>query len=325
MSERMSHGSRHQTPRLVTTPVTGGRSISSPLSSHAGRGFRTYYLLLGIVAAAIGLVPWLVTGMILPLQNLWSINTMPSDMPRVLLPFSQYALTFIVSLIVIGSAIAGGILRSQRDTQPRLAVVATVVGLLAVQVVAIIQTAVTVSDGLDRSTGASTYLAALVAVTIVAVAVGLLVLLLLARSRVPGAAIALSLAAVALGPWVAGLALPLNSVGTDANFAALGIVRWIPAVVVGLAMAWSGFATLGRAVASSTGLLALWIGPSLFTAISAAAGTRVLASRPAEMAEYGAQVFLSVLRTSESLTPLIVALVVMAVALGIRWMLRRRN
>ena len=193
------------------------------------------------------------------------------------------------------------------------------------QVAATIQTATVVSDGVGQSSGSQLYLALLVAVTIVAIGVGLLVLLLIARSRVPGAAIAVSLAAVALGPWVAGLALPLNSLGTEANFAALGIVRWIPAVVVGLAMSWSGFTSLGRAIASFTALLALWIGPSLFTAISAAAGTRVLASRPAEMAEYGGQVFQSVLRTSESLSPLALALVVMAVALGTGRMLRQRK
>ena len=284
-----------------------------------------YYVLFGIAATAVGLLPWLITGLTLPLQNLWNVDTLPADMPRTLLPFSQYALTLIVGLIVVGSAIAGGIARAKRETQPRLALVALIVGVLAVQIAATIQTATVVSEGVGQSSASQLYLALLVAVTIVAMVVGLLVLTLIARSRVPGAAIAVSLAAVALGPWLAGLALPLNSLGTDANFTALSIVRWIPAVVVGLAMAWSGFNSLGRAVASFTSLLALWIGPSLFTAISAAAGTRVLASRPAEMAEYGAQVFQSVLRTSESLSPLVLALVVMAVALGIGWMLRRRN
>jgi len=284
-----------------------------------------YYVLFGIAAAAVGLLPWLITGLTLPLQNLWNVDTLPADMPRTLLPFSQYALTLIVGLIVVGSAIAGGIARAKRETQPRLALVAIIVGVLAVQVPATVQTATVVSEGVGQSSASQLYLALLVAVTVVAMVVGLLVLTLVARSRVPGAAIAVSLAAVALGPWLAGLALPLNSLGTEANFTALSIVRWIPAVVVGLAMAWSGFTSLGRAVASFTALLALWIGPSLFTAISAAAGTRVLASRPAEMAEYGAQVFQSVLRTSESLSPLVLALVVMAVALGIGWMLRRRT
>jgi hypothetical protein len=282
-------------------------------------------VLLGVLAAAVGLLPWIITGSQLPLQNLWDTNTLPADMPTVMLPFSQYALTFIVALIVIGSALGGGIARARRVIHPRTAVWSLAVGVLAVQIPALIQTTTTVSNGLGDSPESDIYLTALIAVNLVAIVVGLLVLVLLALAPVPGAAIALGLAAVALGPWLSGLALPLNSVGTQTNFTALGIVRWVPAVVVGFAMAWSGFRTLGRAIATVTTLLALWIGPSLFTAISAAAGTRVLASRPAEMAQYGAEIFQSVVRTSESLRPLLVAIIVMIVGLGIGWMTRRRH
>ena len=97
-----------------------------------------YYVLFGIASAAVGLLPWLITGLTLPLQNLWNVDTLPADMPRTLLPFSQYALTLIVGLIVVGSAIAGGIARAKRETQPRLALVAVIVGVLAVQIAATI-------------------------------------------------------------------------------------------------------------------------------------------------------------------------------------------
>jgi len=78
-----------------------------------------YYLLFGIAAAALGLLPWLVTGLTLPLQNLWNVDTLPADMPRTLLPFSQYAVTLIVGLIVVGSAIAGGIARARGERPSR--------------------------------------------------------------------------------------------------------------------------------------------------------------------------------------------------------------
>lgn len=66
-----------------------------------------WYLLVGIGAVAIGLLPWLVTGLRLPLQNLWAIDTLPEQMPRVLLPFSQYFLGQILSMLILGLGIAG--------------------------------------------------------------------------------------------------------------------------------------------------------------------------------------------------------------------------
>lgn len=48
------------------------------------------YLALGAAAAIVGLIPWIITGMRLPLQNLWATDTRPADMPLALLPFSQY-------------------------------------------------------------------------------------------------------------------------------------------------------------------------------------------------------------------------------------------
>jgi hypothetical protein len=65
-----------------------------------------------VVAALVGLLPWLITGIRRPLQNLRATSTSPESMPVALLPFSQYALTLIVGLIVTGSAIAGVVARA---------------------------------------------------------------------------------------------------------------------------------------------------------------------------------------------------------------------
>lgn len=48
------------------------------------------YLFIGAASAAAGLLPWLVAGMRLPLQNLWAAGTLPADMPRTRLPASTF-------------------------------------------------------------------------------------------------------------------------------------------------------------------------------------------------------------------------------------------
>ncbi|TFD62623.1 hypothetical protein E3T39_01360 [Cryobacterium suzukii] len=285
------------------------------------------YLVVGMLAAMVGLLPWLVTGMHLPIQNLWASNTLPEDMPIALLPFSQYTITLIVAVVVTGSALAGGLARVTRAQHPRFALAAIIVGVLLVQVVAIVQTAVTVATGLAESPAAKVYLFALTAGTLAASLIGLLILMLIARAPAAGAVVAVSLAAVAFSAWLNGLiAHPLSFETTETTRALLSAARWVPAVIVGLAVAWCGLTTIGRVAGAIVSFLALWIGPTLFTAVSAAAGTRVLAAYPAEMLDYGAQVFVSALGVKGgSLSLLVPAVIVMVLGLAVRWALRRRR
>ncbi|TFB68110.1 hypothetical protein E3O06_16510 [Cryobacterium glaciale] len=285
------------------------------------------YLVMGMLSAIVGLLPWLVTGMRLPLQNLWAVNTLPEDMPIVLLPFSQYTITLIVAVIVTGSALAGGLARVTRAQHPRFTLAAIVVGVLTVQVVAIVQTAVTTAVGLTESPAAKVYLFVLTAGTLAASLIGLLILALIARAPVAGAMVAVSLAAVASSAWLNGfIAHPLSFEVSETARALLNATRWVPAVIVGLAVAWGGLATIGRVAGAVVSFLALWIGPTLFTAVSAAAGTRVLAAYPAEMLDYGAQVFVSALGVKGgSASLLIPAVIVMVLGLAVRWALRRRR
>jgi hypothetical protein len=94
-------------------------------------------LLVGMASVVVGLSPWLVSGGRLPLQNLGAAGAAPDEMPFVLLPFSQYALTLIVAVIVIGSALAGGIVRVARRRRPGLSATPAVVGVLLIQVAAV--------------------------------------------------------------------------------------------------------------------------------------------------------------------------------------------
>jgi hypothetical protein len=284
------------------------------------------YVLVGIGAAVLGLVPWATAGMRLPLQNLWAEGTMPEQMPLALLPFSQYALGFIVSIIVTGSAIAGGILRWRGARVPRFGLAATLGGVLLVQLVALAQTAVTVTGGLAESGAATVYVVALVGGTLAAIALGVLVLLLVARAPAPGLAIALAVVAVVVGTSMSGAVLPFGLVVFESHDLARAVVQWIPAIGVGVAIAWSGFATVGRAIAAAGSLLLLWLGAAAFTAINAAAGTRVLAGYPAEMAEYAGQVLTAVLGSPrESLVQVAIAVVAMGVALVAFRVIRTRR
>jgi hypothetical protein len=281
-------------------------------------------LLVGIAAAAIGLLPWLITGMRLPLQNLWATETLPDDMPVALLPFSQYALTLIVAVIVAGAAIAGIATRAMGRRRPRFGAVLALVGLLAVQVVAVVQTSMVVAAGLERRWESDLYLAALVGLSALSTLVGVLVMLLVAAAPRAGAVVGLSIAAVASASWFTGLIVPFGSVPATELSPLLDLVRWIPPVLVGAAIAWGGVNTVGRVIAALFGLVLLWVGPALITAVSMAAGSRVLAKDPPEMIDYAVGVFgMALTEPSVAIPPLVVAVVVAVIGLVLRAVLRR--
>jgi hypothetical protein len=172
-------------------------------------------MLAGMAFAIIGLVPWLVTDMHLPLQNLWAVEVSPDQMPITVLPFSQYYLGLLAAMIVVGAALAGCFARATRARHSRFGVTAVAVGVTGVQAIATIHTAVIVSKGLRPTAVARAYLTALTAGTVVAVLIGLIVLVLIARAPVPGAVIGLSIAGIAAGSWLIGIVVPVGGVATD--------------------------------------------------------------------------------------------------------------
>ncbi|SIT86194.1 hypothetical protein [Microbacterium sp. RU33B] len=281
---------------------------------------------MGVAGAVAGLLPWLVTGARLPLQNL-AADPSTTETPFALLPFSQYFLTSIVALLVVGGASAGIAGRSLAAQRPRFGALALVGGVMLVQVVAAVQaTAVTVAS-LEDSARSALYAGLVVGIILVSLSMSLLVLLLIARAQVAGATIALSLAALVSASWIG---VALRDVMTVAPYELvqpiLFVLRWLPPVLVGCAIAWCGFRTAGRVAAVIVSLAALWIGPAFFTAVSSAAGTRVLAPYPGEMAEYGIRVFVSALTMPELvLPPLLVAVIVGAAGSVLLRRLRRRD
>ncbi|MVA74995.1 hypothetical protein GC722_02975 [Auraticoccus sp. F435] len=277
------------------------------------------YVLAGVAGFALGLLPWLVTGLRLPLQNLWAVEVLPEQMPRVLLPFSQYALTLILGLVVSGAAAVGLVARLGRGGRPRVALLAGV-GWFVAAVFAAGQTGETVSRGLADDPRADLYLTALLATTGVAIVLGMVVLALIALASPAGASIGGAFGALAAGVWLDALVVPFGSIGSDWQTTLLGGARWVPAVLVGAVLAWCGVHGVGRVVAWVVDLLLLWVVPAGLTAVSYATGSRVLLGQPAEAVAAGLQVF------AAALTPAGVSwqLVVVALVVGLAGLLLRR-
>ncbi|HLS72453.1 MAG TPA: hypothetical protein VK046_01685 [Actinomycetaceae bacterium] len=274
--------------------------------------------LLGIAGAVLGLLPWLVSGMPLPLQNLWAVDTMPADMPLALLPFNQYLVSQLAAVLVVGGAVAGLAARPLSARLGGRGFLAVPAGLLLVQAVAVVQTAAVVGGGLQERRESSLYLGLLVALSIFAVLVGVAALWLIARAPRAGALVGLGIGALMLAPWLQAPAA-FGTLATDAGMIVYTLGRWVPAVLVGVAIAWAGIGTVGRAVAAFTVLLALWLVPALIIGVTSAAGTRILARDPAGMLEYGFGVFrLAATSPALVLGPVVAAIAVAALGLVVR-------
>lgn len=285
------------------------------------------FLAIGAGAAIVGLLPWLITGARLPLQDLWAANTLPARMPIGLLPFSQYTATLLVAVLVIGAAVAGIAGRAVPARHPGWAWLALLGGVLVVQLIALVQTAVTISRGLRPGSQSTWYLAAMVGGSVVSILLGVALVALIARAPRAGALWALGFAAIAFGSWLTGLFFPITrvSVASPLNSVLGEVTRYAPAVLVGVAVAWCGVSTVGRVIAALASLVLLVVGTAGVIAVSTVLGSRVLAHFPAELLDSAVGVFRSVLSTPEAWrTVLALAVAVAAVGLVGRWVVRRR-
>lgn len=282
--------------------------------------------LIGAAAAIAGLLPWLATGMRLPLQNLWDAATPPDAMPMALLPFSQYSLSHLFGLLVTGSAAAGIAARATRARLPRGGFAMLVVGVLLVQVGATVQSAVVVASGLQERTESTLYLALLVTLCILSILLGAAALVLIARAPRGGALIGLTICAIAVGQWISAVLRPFTTMAAEWAYSLAGLIQWVTPVLVGVAIAWAGINTIVRIVAALASLVFIWVTPALITGVTNAAGSRVLAHDPPGMIEYAVQVFQMALFMPElALRPIVAAVVVAAVGLGVRAVAGRRG
>jgi hypothetical protein len=281
--------------------------------------------LIGVGCAIFGLLPWIVTGMRLPTQNVWAEPVPAEGMPIALLPFSQYAVTLIIAVLVTGSLAAGVVARVLRH-RSGFRLWPVVLGVAVVQVIALVQTTLTVEDGIMQRREAVLYVVGLAAGTTFTIGVGLVVMILVTRAPVAVATVAIAVIAYPATRWITALVVPFGSEAT-ANafqFAMSASFPWVPAVLFGVLLAWCGLRPIARVVAWVIALGLLWVMPALFTAMGSALGTRVLATRPAEMLDYGIGVFVAAMGGLAAQGQLlVVAIVIGLVGTGLREVLAR--
>ena len=299
----------------------GGRNHTTPALVLIALG-------IGVFAGLVGLAPWIGTGMVLPVQNLWAEQTLPEDMPVSLLPLSQYLAIRLVGLLVTGGLVAALCLRWWAPARSRVATACAAGGLLLVQLIAAVQSFTVLSNGLIgstdqaydvRSTGSMSalYFGGLLAGTVAAMVAGVLVFGAVRSRRKAGAALGIGLAAVPAGEWMSAWGEVFwESFDTPAVVYHLG--HWFPAALVGLALAWCPPDRIGRAAVWVSDLALLWIVPVLFDAVAGALGTRVFRGDVAQMQEYAGSSFASSLGAPEA-----AGTVVLAAAMGVAGVLLR--
>lgn len=267
-------------------------------------------LAAGVAAAVLALAPWLITGALLPLQNLWRLSALPDEMPFSLLPVNQYYATVILALLVVGGAVAGLAVRILRNRMP-VAAWSAAVGVLAIQGIVIIQSFTVVAGGLgiaDDSAGAreTMYFAGMLGGTLVSALLAQAAFWTVSARSVTVASLGLTLSAVPFTTWVVQL---IDVVTGYAGPPALvsWLSHWLPAIIVGTVLGWCGIRPLRRLVVWVVGLAAIWITPALFTAVSSALGMRVLNGNLSEMADAAIRILPAAL--GESAPPVVLALV----------------
>ncbi|TQL46778.1 hypothetical protein FB562_2303 [Homoserinimonas aerilata] len=282
---------------------------------------------LGALAAAGGILPALLDGGRLPLQNLWTTQTLPEDMPFALLPVSQYQAITLLALLVMGGVVAGLAVRVIRRRRP-IAARPVAAGLLVVHTIAIVQSFVVVADGVGAfAEGADDrgffYFTGMLTGVEACALLALLAFRLTSRRSVGPVALGVGLAAVPFASWIGTGIVAVTGLAGYPPLAA-DVLRWLPALIVGLALAWCGVKPVARLGVWAGLLLALWLIPALFTATAYALGMRVLDGDLAEMADAGAQVFGMALWVD--LGPVVVAAAIGAVGVGARmlWTRSRR-
>lgn len=282
-------------------------------------------ILVGIVGGLIGLAPHLVGGGRLPLQNLWADGGGPGGMPFVLLPVSQYFITTILSMLVIGGVVAGLAVRlmALRRAVPAWA---ASLGLLLLHAVAIAQSFVVAAGGIRAAesggTRATLYIAGLLGGTIAVALLAQVGFWLTSRASTGPVALGIALAAVPFGSWGAAFVASVVNLNVGESTLVVGhLSRWLPVIVVGLALGWCGILPLRRLAVWAVGLLALWVLPGLLTAVQYALGSRAMYNDVPGMISSAQNVF--VMTLTMNVWPIVVALVLAVIVALVAAAVRR--
>ncbi|MET4539516.1 hypothetical protein ABIE37_001288 [Arthrobacter bambusae] len=304
---------------------TAQHSVPSGKPSNTSARDAMWGWLIGLLAGVLGLAPWWITGATLPLQNLWATQVMPDLMPTALLPLSQYEATTILALLTVGGAAAGLAVRIWSPARRRLVTWSAVSGVLVVHLAATIQSFAVLREGLLPGSLSGLYFGGLLAGVIGCVLATLVALLLIASSSTVKTTIGFGLMAIPVTTWA--VVWVVNVVGfLNVPTAVPTVARWVPAVLVGCALAWCGLRPARRVVAWVLNLVFLWLLPALFTAVQSVLGTRVLAGDVPAMLSMGRDVFGRALGPDGAALPtILLALVMGLTGVGARFVVARRN
>jgi hypothetical protein len=253
--------------------VTSTQEQEVPPAARSRSSWAVAAVLVGVGAALVGLLPWLLTGIRLPLQNLWASPTLPEDMPVALLPFNQYMVLSLFGMLVVPGVIAGLATRRWPGPNSRRTTTLATAGLAAVQVAATIQTLLTVVPGLRAGTASQIYVAAITAAVVVSLGICVAVCGMLARGSVPTVVLAACVGSIAAGHWLTAF----FAVGNTPTSLALIIHyggQYAPAVLTGLALAWCGWKPPRRLLVWIAALLLLWVGTAVLDTILAVVSYR---------------------------------------------------
>lgn len=281
-------------------------------------------LLIGILGGLLGLAPWLPTGARLPVQNLWAQESLPGDMPVALLPLSQYHGTTIVALLTVGASAAGIALRVWGPARRGLAAAAAATGVILVQAGAAAQAFAVLGGGLEPGTRSSIYVAGLMGGTIAAILAGIVALFLFRAKSRAVVALGAGFMAVPFVSWLGAIAAFMAGPG-QVPASLTSIWRWVPAVLVGLALAWCGFRPIWRLWVWAADLALLWLVPALFTSVAYVLGTRAYLGDFGEMAILSRQILAATLGPAGAAGPVLLLALGIALAGTLAFVLAKRS
>jgi len=252
----------------------------------------------GLLCALLGMLPWMVTGMRLPLQNLWESETLPESMPRALIPLSNYSVVVTSAILVVGAALGGLAVVIARVRGRAMSAGYVLAGVLGVQIGALAHAAWALGRGLESSSRANLYVGALVGAAALTIVIGIPILLGIARGHAAPATLAVATSAVALSAWLPALVFAFVPISAQVPLVVWRTIEWLPLVIAGIAIGWCGWKTAQRAIASVFSLVIIWVLPALATAVSYGIGSRIYLQFPEELFPASKQVFMMALGTA---------------------------
>ena len=279
----------------------------------------------GVLCAFMGMLPWIVTGMRLPLQNLWESETLPESMPRALIPLSNYSVVVTSAILVIGAALGGLAVVIARTRGRAMSAGYVLAGVLGVQIGALAHAAWALDIGLESSSRASLYVSALVGGAAVTILVGIPILLGIARGHAAPATLAVAASSVALSTWLTASLFAIVPISAQVPLVVWRTIEWLPLVIAGIAIGWCGWRTAQRATASVFALVIIWVLPALATAVSYGIGSRIYLQYPAELFPASKQVFVMALGTAGQGPQRIAITVVVAILAWVFFRTRRTS